>query len=582
MEVVLDDFREVVLSNATVTTSGSSATFTGFGASQIVLVINVSGTVSGTSPSVTFTLQEVDPGNQTTTIGNSVTGGAITVAGTQILTLPVMKASCVQVTWTVSGTTPSFDGVYATLVNKVAGTHVMYDAAGNGPVAVKPASTAATAADPALAVALSPNSPLPAGTNAIGSVGQGTAAALSGKWPVQVTDGTNTMPTMDAVARAAFHKLTDGANTASVKSTGGLLTASDPQVTTIENAGTITASGSQVITGVGARDVDLVWNIKSSPTGTSPTIQFSLVDVDPVDQTTSAGTAVNSSVISAINAGSVNLSSNSSAVKVSWTVGGTSPSFTNVNLSFVQKNATPSGSGGGGGTVTANQGTPNSLASGWPVEITDGTNILGTSSHPLAVSSSGASDTTATGTLNALNATVQITLAGTAGCGMQLAAGTLIGTIVPEISLDGGTTWNATYFDTLFGGGGFVSSITFASSNTATSASLVSVGGSGLARVRVSAYTSGSASITLRASTQQDASQNFTGTSGGAAPPAAAVVAGLDASSLIQIPRVSKITGQTVEQLSVAATLATPAGGSGRHLRPQQPVGQPSCWGRPG
>jgi hypothetical protein len=42
------------------------------------------------------------------------------------------------------------------------------------------------------------------------------------------------------------------------------------------------------------------------------------------------------------------------------------------------------GSGGGGGTVTANQGTPNSLANGWPVEITDGTNVLGTIAHPLA------------------------------------------------------------------------------------------------------------------------------------------------------------------------------------------------------
>lgn len=32
------------------------------------------------------------------------------------------------------------------------------------------------------------------------------------------------------------------------------------------------------------------------------------------------------------------------------------------------------GSGGGGGSTTANQGTPNTLANGWPVKITDGTN----------------------------------------------------------------------------------------------------------------------------------------------------------------------------------------------------------------
>jgi hypothetical protein len=42
---------------------------------------------------------------------------------------------------------------------------------------------------------------------------QGGAAALSSAWPVKVTDGSNTLPTMDAAARAGFVKITDGANT---------------------------------------------------------------------------------------------------------------------------------------------------------------------------------------------------------------------------------------------------------------------------------------------------------------------------------------------------------------------------------
>jgi hypothetical protein len=37
------------------------------------------------------------------------------------------------------------------------------------------------------------------------------------------------------------------------------------------------------------------------------------------------------------------------------------------------------------GTVTANQGSPNSLANAWPVELSDGTNLLGTQAHPLIV-----------------------------------------------------------------------------------------------------------------------------------------------------------------------------------------------------
>lgn len=131
---------------------------------------------------------------------------------------------------------------------------------------VKAGSTAAAAGDGALVVTLSPNSPLPSGTNAIGTVTavqsvaasllsqvsqptasalnatvvqaaagnlnatavQGTAAALSGAWPVKVTDGTNTQPTGDIAGRAIFHKVTDGTNTAAVKAASSSASVSDP------------------------------------------------------------------------------------------------------------------------------------------------------------------------------------------------------------------------------------------------------------------------------------------------------------------------------------------------------------------
>lgn len=51
--------------------------------------------------------------------------------------------------------------------------------------AVKPASTAAQATDPAMVVAMSPNSPM----------AQGTPAAVASAWPVEVTDGTNVLGT---------------------------------------------------------------------------------------------------------------------------------------------------------------------------------------------------------------------------------------------------------------------------------------------------------------------------------------------------------------------------------------------------
>ena len=81
--------------------------------------------------------------------------------------------------------------------------------AGGTPTAtVTAASTAATAANPGLVVSLSPNSPLPAGTNALGSVSitgttpisgtvtanQGTAGATP--WPVNIADYGGTATTL--------------------------------------------------------------------------------------------------------------------------------------------------------------------------------------------------------------------------------------------------------------------------------------------------------------------------------------------------------------------------------------------------
>lgn len=42
-----------------------------------------------------------------------------------------------------------------------------------------------------------------------------------------------------------------------------------------------------------------------------------------------------------------------------------------------------------GGTLTSNQGTPAALANAWPVEVTDGTNVLGTPAHPIRIDPTG-------------------------------------------------------------------------------------------------------------------------------------------------------------------------------------------------
>jgi hypothetical protein len=109
----------VVQTNATVTTSGSqiiSGSF--YGVQQINLVVNVKATPTGTSPTLTYTIQEVDPGDNATTFGNSTSTSAISAIGVYTATLTTTTSSSVKVSWTIAGTTPSFTQVYATVVSK--------------------------------------------------------------------------------------------------------------------------------------------------------------------------------------------------------------------------------------------------------------------------------------------------------------------------------------------------------------------------------------------------------------------------------------------------------------------------------
>jgi hypothetical protein len=154
---------QYVLSDATVTESGS-AIFAALEGRYVVLVVNVKGTPSGTSPTLTFSVSEIDPGDRSTVVGATITGTVITATGTQILKIPVTLTGCVLVTWTIGGSSPSFSQTYATLLTR--STTVLSGLQADGtetPGTIKGASTAAQVSDPALVVALSPNSPLPIG-----------------------------------------------------------------------------------------------------------------------------------------------------------------------------------------------------------------------------------------------------------------------------------------------------------------------------------------------------------------------------------------------------------------------------------
>jgi hypothetical protein len=101
--------------------------------------------------------------------------------------------------------------------------------------------------------------------------------------------------------------------------------------------------------------------------------------------------------------------------------------------------------------------------------------------------------------LNALNANISISTSGLSSVGFQITTGTLVGTITPECSIDGGTTWaQASFYDP--SNSTVTTSVVFSIANTTKVLSILPIGGSSNVRVRVSAFTSGTANSILRAS----------------------------------------------------------------------------------
>src|SRR5579863_3198643 len=149
-EVIIRDYNQGVQENSTLTTSGSQLVV-GYGVKEVSLVINVTASPTGTSPTLQYTIQEVDPGNTTTVFGPVATSTIINSTSIQTITLHNTTGGAVLVTWTVTGTgSPTFTGVWATLTAKANGTSLLYDATGTAfgtsgnPVVTSPANTVNT------------------------------------------------------------------------------------------------------------------------------------------------------------------------------------------------------------------------------------------------------------------------------------------------------------------------------------------------------------------------------------------------------------------------------------------------------
>lgn len=334
---------------------------------------------------------------------------------------------------------------------------------------VKAASTASVVGDNSLVVALSPNSPVPTGTNKIGVTGVAQGSTTSGE---------NGDLVQGAVTTAAPTYVTAQTSPLSLTLAGALRTDSSATTQPVSLTST-TITGTVAVTQSTSPWVDNItqWDSVAlgapSAYGTSP----GAVNVIGTNSFITNTVAENLTQIS----GSSVATAASGIIKIGLT-------------------------DGTGNSITSTSGSLN-------VDVTNSLTIT-------------QADATGTGALGALNAAVQVNTAGLATIGMQLAAGTLVGTIVPEVSYDGGTTWVITYFSDV-GTGTLTNNIVFGSANTATTKIIVGAPGSGLTRVRVSAYTSGTANITLRASNIESTISLNEGVAGTGAPPTIVQVGGL-------------------------------------------------------
>lgn len=111
---------EQPLVDDTITTSGS-VPLSAKGADALVVVVDVTAAPTGTSPSLTFSLEYIDP-NTGTAYALAATSGAFAaitaqLASPQRVVFDPVYDENLQLVWTVSGTTPSFAGVSVAIVS---------------------------------------------------------------------------------------------------------------------------------------------------------------------------------------------------------------------------------------------------------------------------------------------------------------------------------------------------------------------------------------------------------------------------------------------------------------------------------
>ena len=425
--VFLHPNAQSVQSNATVTVSGSSILAVPYGLTSVLLAINIKNAPTGTSPTLTFTLQDVDPGDQTTLFGSADSTAALNAAGTTTLE-HVTKTGYVKVSWTIGGSaSPTFTGVYSTVVG----------------IEIGPTSLGQKTMSNSLSVVVaSDQGAVPVSGTVTANIGTTNGLALDatltgGGQKTQVVNGANTLgingsgqaaiqnpPNLDAATStlATSANQTNGNQKGIVRGGAkGTTVAADVTSNPIDaNTQALHVDGSHVtqpvsgtvtsnigttnglaldatLTGGTAKEIvrggqkgttNTNADITHTPSGANHEaldvamydgsgnqlgLSGSPVRTDPTGTTTQpvSGTVTSNQGTAAAASGAwpakVTDGTNVAAVKAA----STAPAATDPSLVVTISPNSPTQ--GVSGTVTANQGTPNSLANAWPMEVTDGT-----------------------------------------------------------------------------------------------------------------------------------------------------------------------------------------------------------------
>lgn len=282
-------------------------------------------------------------------------------------------------------------------------------------------------------------------------VSQGTAAALVGAWPVKLTDGTNTAPTMDSTARPGFQKITDGTTVVDVKPGNTAAAAADKALVVALSPTSSIGTGTNIIGGVNqgnANDAAHAWTTKLTAGSDIVAVKPASTGISALDPALVVGISPNTGLPAGNNRlGAIQIrdGSDSPFVKGQTTMSNSLPVVvasdnglaTAVGQSATQpRNITQIG---GAALALGQAAAANSI----PV-VTQADALPATQNITVVDSA----------TTTTLNANFQAFMTGTPTAGSTasfalssfesievMATGTWTGTLQSEISMDGGTTW---------------------------------------------------------------------------------------------------------------------------------------------